>query len=204
MSSFVYPTLPGLTFNNVRTPLWNTGIQSAVSGKESAIAYRQYPLYRFELQYELLRDNITASDLKALAGLYNAMQGRFDTFLFTDPAFSAVVTEPFGTGDGVTTAFQLICKWQNTGGPGIAELVQNVNGAPQIFKNGVLQTTPTNYTLGPTGIISFVTAPANALPLTWTGSFYYRCRFDTDELPFTQFMNQWWQTKTVPLQTKKL
>lgn len=205
MSSLVYPaTLPGLTYNNLRTPIWRTGRQEALSGKESRIGYRQYPLYRFELQYEFLRNNVTPSDLRALTGLFNAVQGQYDTFLYTDPEFHTVTDEPFGTGDGTTQDFQLIAKYQNTSGPGIAEIIQNLNGSPTIKDNGVTKTLTTDYTIGPTGRVHFVTAPALTHALTWSGSFYYRCRFDDDEMSFTQFMAQLWKTGTVVLRTVKL
>lgn len=205
MSALVYPgTLPGLTYDNVRTPFFKTGVQTAVSGKESRLAYMVYPLHYFELKYEWLDDRIATSHLKALAGLFMQMQGRADTFLFTDPAFSSVTDYQFGTGNGSTTAFQLFAAWQNSGGPGYPELVQNLNGAPTIKKAGVTQTTPANYTLGATGIVTFTSAPAAAAALTWTGSFYYRCRFDDDQMPLTQFMDKWWTTKTIKLRTIKL
>jgi uncharacterized protein (TIGR02217 family) len=195
MSSLVYPVLPGLTFGNTRIPTFNTGVQPALSGKESRIAYQLYPLYTFELQYELLRDDITTSDLKALAGLFNACQGQFDTFLFSDPAFNTVTAQQFGTGDAVTTTFQITAIYQNSGGPGIAEIIQNFNGAPAISVNGTLQTAGTAYTLGATGIVTFLAGhiPAAAAVITWTGSFYYRCRFSDDTFSSEQFMNKWWQ-----------
>lgn len=193
MTSFVYPVLPGITFPYTRAPGWRTGLQEAVSGKESTIGYRQYPKIRWELQYELLRDNVTPSELKALVGLFNACHGRFDSFLYTDPDFSSVTTENFGTGNGTQTAFQLIATYQNSGGPGAPERIQNLNGSPSIFKAGVLQTIVTNYTLGATGIVTFVSPPAGAAALTWTGSFYYRCRFDEDELVPLKFMDRWWE-----------
>lgn len=384
MSAFIYPSnLPGLTFDNVRSVITKTGRQEAVSGKESRIGYMQYPLYRFDLVYELLRDNLATSELKALWGLYEAMLGTFDTFLFTDPAFNAVTAEPFGTGDASTVAFQLIAKYRNAGGPGLAQLIQNLNGAPQIFRqdwqgNQLMYATPrtnlctngqtpggtgwsastggtataptittgfapgpdsvaaratrlqanqgagatfsdfslmtapaysavngsnyihsvwiksntgssqtvylahsgagaiaitattswqrfpcpwvasstgpinphigtrgticpggnvldilvayeqlelvaggittptsyinttsaqvtfTDYTLGPTAIITFTIAPLMNAALTWTGAFYYRCRFEEDELSVTQFMQSWWKTKTVTIRSIKL
>jgi len=193
MTSLVFPVLPGLTFGNRRVPMWRTGAFEALSGKESRIAYRRYPLIRFEMNFEFLRDNLTVSELKTLVGLFNACQGQYDSFLFTDPEFNSVTLENFGTGDGATLTHQLIARYQNTGGPGYAERIQNLNGAPSIFKNGVLQTTPTNYSLGPTGIITWVTAPAAGQALTWTGNFYYRCRFLDDEIVPVRFMNKWWE-----------
>lgn len=204
MSSFVFPTLKGLTFDITRTPIWKTGRQESLSGKESRISYQFYPRIKYNLVYEVLRDDIATSDFRALGGLYDAMQGSFDTFLYTDPDFNTVTDENFGTGDGTTQDFQLTAKFQNSGGPGWPSIIQNLNGAPTIKKAGVTQTSPTNYTLGATGIIHFVTAPAAAAALTWTGAFYQRCRFTQDMLDFVKIMNRWWAAESVEFITIKL
>ncbi len=204
MSSLVYPALAGITFPYSRVYEWKSSIKEAVSGKESAIQYRRYPKVRWEINYEFLRDNITVSDLKAIIGLHNALGGRYDTFLYTDPYFSSVTAESFGTGNGTTTAFQLIAKFQNSGGPGASERIQNFNGSPSIFKDGVPQTGGgVHYTLGPTGIVTFTSAPSAGQALTWTGLFYYRCRFLEDELIPIEFMRRVWEMpasfRSVPL-----
>src|ERR1700748_3901198 len=107
MSGYVYPTLPGLTFDVIRTPMFDTGEQKAMSKKRSVIAYMQYPLIHFELTYSLLRDDVAISELKQLVGLFMAMQGKFDTFLFLDPDFNSVINQQFAIGDGVTKSFQI-------------------------------------------------------------------------------------------------
>lgn len=136
MSGLVYPAnLPGLTFDSTRTPNFNTGVQAALSTKESRIAYQQYPQMMFELQYELLRDYVTPSDLKALVGLFMAVGGRFDTFLYSDPVFNTVANMQFGVTDGVTLSFQTTATYQNAAGPGGAEIIQNFNGTPVYYLN---------------------------------------------------------------------
>jgi hypothetical protein len=75
------------------------------------------------------------SELRAIDGLFEAMQGQFDTFLYQDPDFNTVTAEQFGTGDGATSAFQLTAKFQKTGGPGWPNIIQNFNGAPVIYRN---------------------------------------------------------------------
>lgn len=128
MSGLVYPAnLPGLTWDSTRTPVFNTGIQQALSSKESAIAYQQYPVMEWELQYELLRDYTTPSDIKALVGLFMAVGGKYDSFLYTDPEFNSVIHMPYAITDGSTLSFQLTATYQNSGGPGGAELIQNCN-----------------------------------------------------------------------------
>lgn len=206
MSSLVYPgpsLLPGLSWNRERSYLWQTNIQEAPSGKETRIRYRQYPRVRFVLKYELLRDDISSSDAKRLVGLFNSLAGSFDTCLFSDPDFNTVTAESFGTGNGATTAFQLVARYQLAGGPGTPELIQNFNGAPAIYDNGSL-VSGGSYTLGPTGVVTFGVAPAAARALTWTGGFYYRIRFEDDELNLTQFLSRWWTSREIALISVKL
>jgi len=205
MTSLVYPTLPTLTYDVLRTPMWHTESQSALSGKRSTLAYMQYPLIHFEHIYSVLRDDLTVSQLKAIVGLFNACKGHFDTFLFQDPdfnTFAAYQQQKFGVGDGTTTAFQLVAYYQNSSGPGYAEIIQNLNGTPTIYANGVTQTS--GFTIGATGIVTFTTAPASGTTLAWSGSFYYRCAFDEDQLDLSKFMNQWWQIKKLPFTSVKL
>jgi uncharacterized protein (TIGR02217 family) len=201
MSSYLYPNnITGLSFGVVRSPEWNTGFQRALSGKQSTIAYQLYPFIHFELAYELLRDDVSTSDLKALVGLLNALQGRYDTFLFTDPDFNTITygtgEGEFGVGDGSTLIFQLVAAFTNLGGPGYSEIIQNLNGIPVLYDNGTV-ISAANYSIGSTGIVTFGSghAPVAGHTLAWSGSFYYRCRFDEDSFEWTKFMSQWWQSK---------
>lgn len=193
MSNLLFPpNLIGLGYPRARMPVWKTGYQEAVSGKTSTIKYMQYPLREWDLRYELLRDDVAVSDLRALEGLFNAVGARADTFLYSDPTFNSVVDENFGTGDNITTAYPITATFQNSGGPGAPELIQNFVIAPVVKVNGVTFTTPAQYTLGPTGIVTFVSAPTGGHAITWTGSFYYRCRFLQDRWNLREFMNRWW------------
>jgi uncharacterized protein (TIGR02217 family) len=206
MSSHVYPgpsVLPGITWNRVRSYLWSTEVQTAVSGKETRISYAQYPRIRFRLTYEFLRDMAAYQEVKRLAGLFNALRGRFDTCLFVDPDFNAVISEQFATGDGTTTVFQLTATYKASGGPGAPEIIQNLNGTPALYNNGSLVSGGA-YTLSPTGRVTFGTAPANGNPLTWTGGFHYRVRFEDDQLELSQFMQHLWASKEVALISVKL
>lgn len=205
MSNLIFPNdIKGLTWAGERVPVWKTGYQESLSGKVSTLRYMQYPVYEWVLNYELLRHDLAPSELLKLSGLFNALAGRWDTFLYQDPLFNAVVDENFGTGTGALTTFTITAKHQNAGGPGASELIQNFNGAPVIKVNGVTQTTPAQYTLGPTGIVTFVTPPANGLAITWSGSFYYRCRVQTDTLSFSEFMTTWWQLRSIRFRSVKL
>lgn len=194
VGSQVYPLLVSLGFPVSRSYVWSNLKLRSPTGKYSRVANFQSPLVRFELTYEVLRDNISVSELKQLVGLFNSNQGRFGSFLFSDPDFNTVTAQPFATSTGLTTTvYQLIAQYQNTGGPGIAEKIQNLNGAPTLLDLTASTTIPSgNYFLGATGTIQFSVSPPSGHSLGWTGSFYYRCRFDEDEFQGVKFMNQLW------------
>jgi hypothetical protein len=207
MSSLVYPTgIKGLTYEGTRTQMWKTGVQESLSGKESRIGYQQYPIYRWEMNYELLDHSLAASEYKAVSGLIGAMNGMFDTFLYVDPVFNTVTDEKFGweyvvggTGgstqaNGSRNTFQLIALFANAGGPGVPEIIQNLNGAPVIKDNGVT-VSGANYSINGQGLVAFNTPPTAGHALTWSGSFYYRCRFLSDAHEFSEFMSSWYATR---------
>lgn len=194
MTDSVFPVLRGQSWPVVRHTLFKTLVDEALSRRVSTLALQQYPMYEWEVAFEWLADNATPSDIRSIVGLYNQCQGRADTFLYRDPIFNAVVAEPFGVGDGVTLDFQLVAKFANVGGAGASDIIQNFNGAPQIFDNGGL---PNPHLLGPSGIVSFSPAPSPGHILTWTGAFYYRCRFSDDTLETSDFMANWWEVKSL-------
>lgn len=195
MSNAVFPVLPGLSWSVTKTPKWSTRVQTSISGREYRAAFFTLPLWSFKLSYEVLRAG-AQQELQQLAGFFNARQGSFDSFLYADPSDNAVTAQQFGTGNGVATAFQLT---RSLGGN--AEPVAALQAAPAIYANGVLQAGVT-VNLN-TGIATFAAAPANAALLTWTGSFYYRCRFLQDELGLENFMQNLWQAKTVEFMSVK-
>ena len=112
MSSSVFPTLAGLGWDVTRTPMFDTTIQQNISGKEVRIANQTFPRYQWELTFDVLRQGIvhgTAyTEFSQLLGFYNARQGQFDTFLYTDVDDNTITGQAIGSGDGATTTFQLV------------------------------------------------------------------------------------------------
>jgi hypothetical protein len=127
LSNAVFPTLIGARFPVRKLPMWSGKVQQAASGAETRVSYWSYPRWRYTIGFEVLRDAASTQDLQTLVGFYNARQGQFDDFLFSDPDDNAVTAQAFGTGDGTTTAFQL----QRTLG-GFAEPVLAPIGSPVI------------------------------------------------------------------------
>lgn len=183
MSDAVFPSLPGLSWDITRSPQWNTKVQRSDGGKELRASFYSSPIWRWVLQYEVLDATAAVHSFQDLVGFFNARQGMFDSFLYADPDDHAVTDEPFGTGDGTTFVFQL----QRAFG-GFVEQVHDLNGTPTIKKAGVVQSS--GVTIGPTGLVTFSVAPATGNALTWTGSYYWRVRFDQDNAEFSNFASR--------------
>jgi uncharacterized protein (TIGR02217 family) len=206
------PDLPGITLKVVRAPVWNTAIQQALSGKESRIGYQQYLMLEWTLIYEFLRDAQTESEFRTLVSFFNQHNGKFDSFLFSDPWFNAVTAQEFAVADGTTTSYQVTALYTNSSGTyagiGSPEIIQNFQGTPNIYVAGVLQTITTDYTLNGSGIVTFTSGhiPTSGAVLSWTGSFYYRVRFDDDTLEFEQLEDivNVWQIEKLKLRQIKL
>lgn len=194
MSQAVFPTIPGLTWPVNRKPMFNTNTQRALSGRELRITYQLYPLYQYTLNYEFLRDTVAFPEADTLIGFYLARQGSFDSFLFDDITDNTVTDMQFGVGDGATTGFQLTRAF-GAGGNTFAEPVQNVHTLTNIKKAGVTQTNPANYTIDANGFVTFAVAPANLAALTWTGTYYMRCRFLSDSIDMSQIYSNIWEMK---------
>ncbi len=199
MSQAVFPSMPGLKWGSVKTPMWSTKIQRTASGRELRAAYYSAPLYKISLSYEVLRSGDPA-ELQAMVGFFNARKGSFDSFLYTDPEDHTVVNQGFGIAAAGQTRYQLVRTYGGFVEPVLAPQLTGV-GAVSIAVNGVAQTVGTHYTLGVDGLVTFVAPPLAGQVLSWSGEFYYRVRFAQDSVDFERFLYQLWSLKKVELQT---
>jgi len=187
----VLPFLPGQSPTVTKAPKWSTQVVRTASGRERRTAYWPSPLWQFELQYEVIRHRPGADELAALWEIFNVVQGQYGAFLFVDPSDCQVPSSApaaFGTGDGSTKTFQL----QRQLG-GFTEPVYAVFD-PVVLEGG----SPAGaHTLEPNGQIVFAAAPAEGVALTWSGYFYFGCRFLEDELSAEQITAQLWSGKSL-------
>lgn len=194
-----YPLMPALPLSMAKglkkSPHFNSVIQpNAASKGASSVGIMPYPTWQFEFDMDAVTGNeaLANSTIASFLGTYMVCQGRNSLFNFTDPQDNNISTSgimlnvtagaasPMGrTGDGVSTKFQLA----RTIGSGV-DIIQNLNGAITLKVNG---STVSNYTISSTGVVTFtptgspaVAAPANGATLTWSGNFYFLCRFDED------------------------
>lgn len=197
MSNAVFPsatTLPGMAWPVVKRPLFNSKVQQSVSLREVRAAFAPYPQWRWTIPFSVLRMNGSNVELQTLLNFFLARQGQFDSFLYDDSADDTATAQVFGTGDGGTVAFQLI-RSLTVGG--FAEPVYNTNSTPVIKDNGVTKTAGVDYNINGTGLVTFTVAPVAGHLLTWSGTYYWRARFDVDSADFSQFVSQFFELKAL-------
>lgn len=194
MSNLVFPSPspPNWSWRYAikKSPLYKTIVQTPASGLgELRVPLYNYPRWQYEFDISYIKGSFIdpSSALEQIAGFYMAVQGMADDWLLDESDFDgdgSVSNAQFGTGDGETLSFQLtrqIGSGPSTPTGSGTDIIQDLNGTPQIYVGGILQATNT-YTLGSTGIVTFGTAPSEGVALNWNGAFYRRCRFLEDTL----------------------
>ena len=199
MSSQVFPSLLGIGIAFKRTPFWGTAIQTGASGKELRALFQSSPRWRYVAPLAFARvagfsAQTVIDEMATVNAIFHAMKGQWDSFLFTDPYSNTAALTSFGTGTGAQYAFQLL---DIEGFP-----IYDLNGVPSIYVNGVLQTVGVNYTVSSTGLVTFTVAPG-AAPLTWSGAYYRRCRFEMDDFEMEQIVNLCWGNASLKLVSVK-
>jgi uncharacterized protein (TIGR02217 family) len=195
----VFPLLPGFSFITSKRPQWNTAVSQASSGRERRRMTWSYPLWTFKVGYEVLRDGPGQLELQKLLAFFNAHAGKYTQFFFCDPSDNSATNQPFATGDGVTRVFTLT---RTLGGGNLTfnGPVRGVFNTPAVKING----TPTSaFSIGPLGRITFTSPPPAGAVLSWSGNFFFLCRFDQDDLDVQQMMQGLWSQSGVSFVTVK-
>lgn len=186
-----------LKWNVVKAPMFSNKIQVASNLKEYRAAFAGSPVYQCTMAYEFLREASAFQELQYLIGFFNARLGNWDSWLFKDRGDYAVTNQAFGVGHiinpidpSLERAFLLSRQYG-----GFTERVSNLVGTPLIYADNILQTSPTDYTLDSTGLVTFVDGVDEDVVLTWTGEYRYRCRFVESQMGFNNFMYQLWEAQ---------
>jgi hypothetical protein len=195
-SIFPIPTLPNGSrgWDIGKYPVFNTIVQTPASRRgETRISTTPYCTWEFQMSFPYVKGtfNDATSYLNQVTGFYMQMQGQANSWLYDDTQDNSI-TAPvtFGTGDGVTKAFQLT---RPIGG--YQDIIQNINGVPSVYINGVLTSA---YGINSLGLVTFNTVPATNAVLTWSGKYFFRCRFNNDSLDqLKQIFTNHWTIKTL-------
>jgi uncharacterized protein (TIGR02217 family) len=189
MSQAIFPALPSLAWSTFKRPTFSTRISKRNSGREVRAANYAYPLYEFELSYEVLRADTAYQELQQLMGFFLQRQGQFDTFLFKDPTDYLVASQVIGVGDGITTTFPLI---RDLGG--WVEPIGQPANQPAITVGGVAAS---SWSIMPPNLVTFAAPPPLGQQIAVSNlEFYFVCRFLDDVHEYENWSHDLWLMKS--------
>ncbi|CDP51999.1 Gene Transfer Agent (GTA) ORFG12 [Devosia sp. DBB001] len=184
-------------------PERRTQIVELASGDEERNASWANSRRRYDVAYGIRR----ADDLAAVVAFFEARNGRLYGFRFKDWAdhkscppsqTTAAIDQQIGTGDGATTAFQLVKRYTSGAQSWTRAIAKPVTGSVRIALAGVEQ--PSGWSVDTaTGLVSFGAAPGSGVAITAGFEFDVPVRFDTDALDVTLDLERLGSITSIPL-----
>ena len=184
-------------------PERRTQIVELASGDEERNASWANSRRRYDVAYGIRR----ADDLAAVVAFFEARNGRLHGFRFKDWADhkSGLPSAPpgptdqaIGTGDGITTAFQLVKRYASGSQTWVRAITKPVAGTVRIALDGAEQLGGWSVDTT-TGVVTFATAPAEGVAITAGFAFDVPVRFDTDALDVTLDLERLGSITSIPL-----
>ncbi len=184
-------------------PERRTQIVELASGDEERNASWANSRRRYDAAYGIRR----ADDLAAVVAFFEARNGRLYGFRWKDWAdfksclpsgTPAATDQTIGTGDGTTTAFQLVKSYVSGPQTWARMIAKPVDGTVLVAIDGVDATTGWSVDTT-TGLITFATAPASGAAITAGFEFDVPVRFDTDTLDVTLDIERLGSITSIPL-----
>ena len=184
-------------------PERRTQVVELASGDEERNASWADSRRRYDAAYGIRR----ADDLAAVIAFFEARNGRLHGFRWKDwgdyrsglpstPVTS--IDQTLGTGDGATTAFQLVKRYESGAQAWTRRIGKPVAGTVRISRAGVEATS--GWTVdAATGVVTFATAPAAGVLVTAGFEFDVPVRFDTDRLDVTWDLDRLGSIASIPL-----
>ncbi|MEM8786769.1 MAG: DUF2460 domain-containing protein [Pseudomonadota bacterium] len=177
-----------LSFGSVGGPERRTEIVTLSNGAEERATPWAHSRRRFDAGFGMR----SLDDLQTLIAFFEARSGQLYGFRWKDwtdfksglPSDDVdAEDQPIGTGDGITTAFQLSKSYRSGTSFYRRPIAKPVEGTVIVAIDTVVQSAGDDYSLDPTtGWLDFVTPPAAGAPITAGFEFDVPVRFDTDRI----------------------
>jgi len=183
----------------------DTIVGTTKSLREMRAPQQIYPIFDIEILYEELKDQTQNESAYAPFSGYTQYQqvlqdwlfmyGQTGVFGFDCPWDNSRENQYFGTGDGVTWAFNVYYTF-GQGAQALLLPVGMLNQVAAVYINGT-EVDPSRYYVTRNKIVFQPTdaeplPPASGATLTATFTFYYLCRFVADEQDTEEFAKNRW------------
>lgn len=192
----------GETWKGSRTPVWKTLIQEAASGDEARATTNTMPRYRFRLKYDESEGGfLSEEEMQVFVGLFNQCRGATYGLTLVAPNDCLATNQQIGTGNGVTSEFQLVRTWG-----GVQATVGSITYTSMAYGwsddgfrcaymggiavNGVSVSSDYWSLDADTGIVTFASGHYPTGIVTATFHYAWRVRFVEDEYEFEDFLYQ--------------
>ena len=185
-------------------PERRTQVVELASGDEERNASWADSRRRYDAAYGIRR----ADDLAAVIAFFEARNGRLHGFRWKDwgdfksglPSAPATpIDQALGAGDGTTTAFQLVKRYESGSQAWVRRIVKPVVGTVQVALDGS-EPAPSSWSVNTTtGVITFDTAPSVGVLVTAGFEFDVPVRFDTDRLDVIWDLDRLGSIASIPL-----
>jgi uncharacterized protein (TIGR02217 family) len=177
-----------MSFHNIRFPediaygssggpSYDTEVVAMASGHEQ----RNINWSAARARYNVAHGVKTPAQLEALIAFFRARKGRAYGFRFKDWSDYAAAAQLIGTGNGGTTAFQLVKTYESGGVVESRVITRPVAESVRLYFNDVAQASGWSVD-DESGVVSFASAPAGGVSITADFEFDVPVRFDTDRL----------------------
>jgi len=184
-------------------PERRTQIVELASGDEERNASWANSRRRYDAAYGVRR----ANDFAAVVAFFEARNGRLYGFRWKDwgdyksclpSGVPAIGDQAIGSGDGATSAFQLVKAYTSGAQTWTRSIAKPVAGTVVVALDGVTQSSGWAV-VSTTGLITFTTPPANSVAITAGFEFDVPVRFDTDMLDVTHDIERLGSITSIPM-----
>jgi uncharacterized protein (TIGR02217 family) len=186
-------------------PERRTQVVELASGEEERNASWANSRRRYDVSYGIRR----ADDLAAVVAFFEARGGRLHGFRFRDWAdyrsclpsqVPAPTDQNLGTGDGVTTAFQVVKRYASGAQTWVRAITRPVAGTVRIALDGGELAAEAGWSVDlTTGIVTFAAAPGPGVAVAAGFEFDVPVRFDSDTLDVTLDVERLGSITSIPL-----
>ena len=184
-------------------PERRTQIVELASGDKERNASWSNSRRRYDVAYGIRR----ADDLAAVVAFFEGRNGRLHGFRFKDwgdhksclpSGMPSPTDQAIGTGDGATTAFQLMKRYASGSQTWLRTMTKPVAGRVRVAFDGEEQLS--GWSVDTTnGVVTFDSAPAEGVAITAGYAFDVPVRFDTDALDVTLDLERLGSITSIPL-----